>query len=576
MASEKRFGSYIGVRKLSKSSCLGARTAHKIYRVEKVFVSASLDEEHSSKDDYEKFSEKLGAAPSGKFAGGANSTLREERVANESNATSESYTEFSEMLGLENGKPAKQGGRGHKSISSYQPRRAEIDPRDYQVFDSLLQKSGGTGRKPMKSPKRYMAPQDFLGRKRNEKRAMLNEDEDIVQLDNLDNSEAEQSENIRGSRYLNAEETEQAYAIMMEEFGASMHNTGVEVLTDDDDELEVPNETIKLVEPPKRPELNTESEYGSIAAGSKDSNKSSTEAKEESGPAALLNPPVRPKDRTASEQRIKVTQSYYSETNEIRAEAEPEQFLPEPLLPKPTLPHKKANSVSPITTDDPKNEDREATKEEQSLAKSLLPRPVSASQSRGITQAKTNVEDEIAEPGENAIGIAEEAGEENPTMALLPKPQIQGKEPEVTGMSVQLEEKSQPRLYRGIDEAKEDSASKLSGGLGASRSIKNDEVDEKGVELKTRPVRGKYIQSVGSEGKGTGRNRDGWRRRAPLEPDSKKKFREMAWKGRSLQDLEAIVLKNPMLVFESDANDLSEYTGIGEDGTFEITARKAQ
>lgn len=239
------------LRRRSVSSFCGAQPLRRrVYRSAKpTFLNISSISETSNTDDYAQFADMLdkGASSGAPSASDSNSpTLKGALEESEDvNVESEKYAEFSELLGLENRQHKSDHGR--QNIAEATPRKVVIDPGDYDLFDSLLQQTGGTGRKPMKGSKKYVL--------RPVSTPAVRSDSTKIHDDGLgDRSEDgfAPSQETRSAPHLSDEETAQAYAIMMEEFGAGIHGSAVELPTDSD-EVDVEPDKPKLLTPPTRP-----------------------------------------------------------------------------------------------------------------------------------------------------------------------------------------------------------------------------------------------------------------------------------------------------------------------------------
>lgn len=570
---EKSVGSSIGSRRPPRESrYLGAQTVCKVHHVMRGRIAASIEGENSYTDEYKKFAEMLGTGRSGRFGRGNNAALSKEHTSTES-TSNESYAEFSEMLGLESKTPVQQKGTEPKAVSSSQSRKTKIDPRDYQLFDSMLQKSGGTGRKPVKGSKRFMTRPPSLDKKRSERSAILSNDEDLVSLESPTDIQAGQSESSRRQRHMTAEETAQAYAIMMEEFGDSLHETSVEVFADDDDNeggVEGSGE-VELLKPPARPGAWGEREKD--AERNRDSEKRGVV--KENKPAKLLKPPRRPADTAASEQRKKLVKGFYTETNEIRAEAEPEQFLPEPLLPKPICPPK-VNGTSTEGGDEGSEKGEEMT-EKQPVAEALSPKPIAATKSGGSVYLKAKGENGATKLKENMVETTYRAEEADMTETLLPKPRSGIEKAKEEEADLQFQKESQEKVGNDMSEAEKDSVLRISKRPledGVDSVVRNS-LGDNGVRLKDKPVRVEEVRLSGSKGRKfrTSRSRDRQRHEASFEADSTMSSAGVIRRGRrSLRDLKPVMLERAMIVYskkqdadpsKSEDNEISEITAQG-------------
>lgn len=188
-----------------------------------------------SDEDYQQFKSMLGDAPG---------TNRQKL-----DAKSAAYADFADMLGLDGSSNEQEDSK--KSVAKLSPKKVEIDPADYSLFDAMLERTGGTGTKPTKGGKRYSA---YLKNNKREGARRGNIENDVdSQTRNFDEGLEMSAKDTHAKYSLTAEEKSQAYAVMMEEFGPGVHDM-VETLSPDDDpdELEPP---IQLFEPPKRPGL---------------------------------------------------------------------------------------------------------------------------------------------------------------------------------------------------------------------------------------------------------------------------------------------------------------------------------
>lgn len=215
------------------------------------------------------------------------------------------YDEFSQLLRLENQEYKSQEGR--KIVSEAKPKKVEINPGDYDVFNSLLQQSGGTGRKTLKGSKRFVTKRQALQDLNPPQSSSMEQDdwnepsapEPVQSGEKIDASE-------QRSSGLSEEETAEAYAVMMEEFGADLHGKAVapkpvmdpsEVVT----ELPIP----QLRRPPNRP-------GGSVAKTNirtppigEESQALILDEKEELAESALPLPSLKPKPRSSMPRSIK-------------------------------------------------------------------------------------------------------------------------------------------------------------------------------------------------------------------------------------------------------------------------------
>lgn len=167
------------------------------------------------------------------------------------------YDEFSQLLGLEDQEYKSEEGR--KKVFEAAPRKAVIHPRDYDIFNTLLERSGGTGRKPLKGSKRYVTKRQAVqGLK---PRQVANSSEDLQEqtFSKPSQGETNMEVNKQTSASLSEEETIQAYAIMMEEFGADLHGKAVEPEVVSKDPEVVAAEPVPVLRPPPtRPGSNSE------------------------------------------------------------------------------------------------------------------------------------------------------------------------------------------------------------------------------------------------------------------------------------------------------------------------------
>lgn len=233
------------------------------YRTGKCLLAPTMSSEvDGNADDYAQFSRMLNPGNEEHSVTRSNSPAFEETSRQE-----EKYDEFSQLLGLENRKYKNDEGR--KTVAEAKERNTEIDPRDYDVFNSLLERTGGRGRKPVKGSRRYVtqqqAFQNLKGQDNHDEQCDL---EEPPSFEGKSNAETDAS--LRRPRYLSEEETAEAYAIMMEEFGEGLHGSVREA----EKRTERPVmhvETPTLLEPPVRPStanaMSTRSSSAEILSG---------------------------------------------------------------------------------------------------------------------------------------------------------------------------------------------------------------------------------------------------------------------------------------------------------------------
>lgn len=291
-----------------------------------------------SADEYAQFKDMLNTetsagATSPSDAQGAGPV--ESQVAN---AEQDQYAEFSELLGVENVQPKADYGR--KSVAEAKPRKVEIDPADYDVFDTLLERTGGTGRKPMKGSKRYMSrPVSSSQRATVESNTRQTRQDEVGSFIGND---SENSEKRQRSPQLSEDEKAEAYAIMVEEFGAGIHK-GMPTKPAEAEVTQVEPTKPTLMEPPKLP-----AEYRGQAVTSNPLTTSlRSENSVERDPGVPQEPPVL-KPKPTSPTRIvpsaqaakKVLQSpvaFFEENEDVPSAEVWDEPVPE-LKPKPAIP----------------------------------------------------------------------------------------------------------------------------------------------------------------------------------------------------------------------------------------------
>lgn len=326
------------LRHRSVSSFCGAQPLRRrVYRSAKpTFLTICSIGETSSTDDYAQFADMLDQGASTGAPSDSDSRSPTFEEPQDVNVERERYAEFSELLGLENRQHKFDQGR--QNIAEATPRKVVIDPGDYDVFDSLLQQSGGTGRRPVKGSKKYVSRPVSI--------PMVGSEGTKLQDDELDSSEDEPtpSQKTRAAPYLSDEETAQAYAIMMEEFGAGIHGNTVEVPTDSK-EVDVEPDKPILRTPPKRPG-DTGRPHSRVEAPrtlyDDTSDIVGRAAREPPTPPELKPKPVAPaaivSSITGSENIVEKADTFYEEGGEVPPAEPHDEPLPVPeLQPKPTI-----------------------------------------------------------------------------------------------------------------------------------------------------------------------------------------------------------------------------------------------
>lgn len=252
-------------------------------------------EDSSSAEDYEMFADLLNMDSSTNRA--PPTKAEEPSSVTKTDVEKDSYAEFSELLGVENEESSSKESK--KTVSKVAIKKIEIDPEDYNIFDSLLQRSGGTGKKPVKGSQRYIRKASIATP------ARPSEPRPTVSTD------ADQTSDIpppapKRPIFLTKEETAEAYAVMREEFGAGMHSDVEQWLPD----AEVTS--LEEIEP----------------------------AVVEEKPIILQKPPTRPGALSGSALKVETTDGFYGgeDVPPAEPEPEPEPVVVAPLQPKPTMP----------------------------------------------------------------------------------------------------------------------------------------------------------------------------------------------------------------------------------------------
>lgn len=312
----------------------------------KIYMSGN-----SSSEDYQRFDELLGKtgseapiAPKKASTKSLSNNLSTSNNPKESIDRQEQYDQFSEMLGLED-RPKLDTEAITESTTVDFPRKIELNPQDYEVFDSLLAMSGGVGKKPTKGGKRYRTKVEALTEK-DDRLTPIDDDEGIISLDDLEEQHLNPALQERPA-FLTKEETAQAYAIMRENFGTGMHSPGVEILSEDDDENDEASEepAAILMQPPMHPK--PRGKVSKIADNTESPNPGRENRDSVVDSPALRAPPMRPtgsKVELAETKKEKVTWRF-DETHCTPAEPADGEFFPDPLMPKPKRP-----GASEVTT----------------------------------------------------------------------------------------------------------------------------------------------------------------------------------------------------------------------------------
>lgn len=214
------------------------------------------------------------------------------------------YAEFSALLGVENVDSVSDTPPERRdTIEKATIKPIEIDPADYNIFNNLLKKSGGTGRKPVKGSKRWT-------RSPSEPDIIPSEDTTIAPKPVSDNIAPSYDEKLsrppsRPREAMSAEEAADGYSMMMEKFGSGMHDV-----------------------------IDSSTEVGKkIAPVAKDL-------------PALASPPKRPLDLSTSQTQPTKSDGFFDENVEVPlAELPVETVEPPPLVPKPSRPGEKTTEA---------------------------------------------------------------------------------------------------------------------------------------------------------------------------------------------------------------------------------------
>ncbi|CDF35821.1 unnamed protein product [Chondrus crispus] len=221
--------------------------------------------ERPKTDEYAQFAEKLDVgttkpapSPSDDLSATKETVVKEEEK--------KKYAEFAELLGVEERQPSSDPVR--KEVGEAAPKTVDIDPRDYDIFDKLLHRSGGTGRKPVKGSKRFTSAAAVTGRERPVQSDIPSATDEVP-----DTSKDRQNEGTVLSEGMNVsafseEQVEDAYDVMMEEFGSDFHGRA-KAKPIDAPAAEVEAPVPDLQAPPIRPGTPSIDNHGNPDPGSK-------------------------------------------------------------------------------------------------------------------------------------------------------------------------------------------------------------------------------------------------------------------------------------------------------------------
>lgn len=125
------------------------------------------------------------------------------------------YSKFSEMLGIE--EQTKQEPTAEKVVKPAIDAPRKIDPADYGLFDQMLQKSGGAGRKPLKGGKRWQTTAVFRESGSKSSSSAPTPSGSPADIDDVPDKA------VIKSPSLSKDELVEAYQFMQEEFGSGVH-----------------------------------------------------------------------------------------------------------------------------------------------------------------------------------------------------------------------------------------------------------------------------------------------------------------------------------------------------------------
>lgn len=155
------------------------------------------------------------------------------------------YAAFSKMLGVEDQSPTPSKPSTDNVVVKAKERKVEIDQRDYDMFNALLEKSGGTGRKPMKGSKKYQTVSLNIPSAPVEKKQL----QDTLEVRSDINDENQMPSSTSPTNIV--EETDDGYMFMMEEFGSGIHDHQTLNRSSDDDKEQ---RASSLLQKPNLPE----------------------------------------------------------------------------------------------------------------------------------------------------------------------------------------------------------------------------------------------------------------------------------------------------------------------------------
>lgn len=231
-----------------------------------------------------------------------------EESSEEENAEAEiedDYAIFADMIDVDRSKTQSKIER--KVIPKAEPKTVNIDPADYALFDNLLKKSGGSGKKALKGSKAFL--NSAVAKKALKSDGKLSKKgEDMRDLLRAIAPKTVPPREVKRSG-ASPEETASAYEQMMNEFGQSMRSdrmtSPISFKPQENDKTGSYTEPTVLNKPPRRPgfiqeeETNSDNlkrnEFGQNRKGSIDMHVPWAEMDRPGEPAALLQPPQRPK-----------------------------------------------------------------------------------------------------------------------------------------------------------------------------------------------------------------------------------------------------------------------------------------
>ena len=253
------------LRRGASGTCVKGAGRRQIYGCAKRTPVMSAFNERPKTDEYAQFAEQLDVGttkPAPSSSDDLNGT--EETVVKEEEK--KQYAEFAELLGVEERPPSSDPVR--KEVGEAAPKTVDIDPRDYDIFDKLLHRSGGTGRKPVKGSKRFTSAAALTGRERPVQPGIPSATSEVPDtMKDRQNEGTVLPEGMNVSAF-SEEQVEDAYDIMMEEFGSDFHGRA-KAKPIDAPAAEVEAPVPALQAPPIRPGTPSIANHGNPDPGSK-------------------------------------------------------------------------------------------------------------------------------------------------------------------------------------------------------------------------------------------------------------------------------------------------------------------